>query len=73
MADTTADKVGVTIRHLRRGLKMSQEDLAAECGLTTTYVGMVERAETNVTLLALGKITKALNIKLSDLLIAVGE
>lgn len=43
---TVADNV----RRLRRGLKMSQEDLAAEAQPHRTYVGALERAEGNLSL-----------------------
>lgn len=52
---------------------MTQEDLAAESGLTTNYIGMVERAETNVTLLAANKIAAALRTKLSTILLRIDE
>lgn len=43
---TVADNV----RRLRRGLKISQEDLAAEAQPHRTYVGALERAEGNLSL-----------------------
>ncbi len=49
-----------------RGL--SQEQFAELTGFHRTYIGMIERAERNVTLLNIDKLAKALNIKLKDLL-----
>ncbi|MBN2286831.1 MAG: helix-turn-helix transcriptional regulator [Tissierellales bacterium] len=50
---------------LRRGL--SQEDLADLAGVHRTYIGMIERAEKNITLENIERITNALQIKISDI------
>ena len=49
-----------------RGL--SQEELAEKASLHRTYIGMVERAEKNITLVNIEKIAKALNIDITKLL-----
>lgn len=51
---------------LKRGL--SQEDLAFRSGLHRTYIGMIERAEKNVTLINIQKISKALELPIHELL-----
>ena len=51
----------------RKELKLSQEQLAEEAGLHRTYIGMIERAEKNVTLVNIEKIAKALKISISEL------
>ncbi len=53
------------VRH-QRGL--SQEKLAELSGLHRTYIGMIERAEKNITLLSIQKIANALNVELKELL-----
>ncbi len=40
--------------------------MAFRCGVHRTYVGAVERAEYNITVLTLRKFTKALGIPLQD-------
>jgi hypothetical protein len=40
-------------------LKLSQEQLAEEAGLHRTYIGMIERAEKNVTLVNIEKNCKS--------------
>jgi len=40
--------------------------LAAKAGVHRTYIGMIERAEKNITLENIEKVAKALNLKLSD-------
>ena len=46
----------------RKKLNLSQEELANEAGLHRTYIGMIERAEKNITLINIEKIAKALKI-----------
>lgn len=49
---------------VRRGF--SQEELAARAGVHRTYIGMIERAEKNITLESIEKIATALNIRIAD-------
>jgi len=56
----------VRARRMEQGL--SQEKLAVLAGVHRTYVGMIERAEKNVTLTSIEKFAKALKVKPSDLL-----
>jgi transcriptional regulator with XRE-family HTH domain len=63
--------VGHTVRKLRRGLKLSQEDLADETGLHHTFISLVERGKTNLSLRNLFRIARALNASPSDLLSGV--
>jgi len=60
-------KFGKKVREERTKLGLSQEELASRAGVHRTYIGMIERAEKNITLKNIGKIAKALNIKPSDL------
>ena len=48
----------------RKGL--SQEELAYRAGVHRTYVGMIERAEKNITLANIEKICKALGLSIRD-------
>lgn len=59
-------KFGKTLRLERLKRNLSQEELAARAGVHRTYIGMVERAEKNVTLKNIEKICKALNLRISD-------
>ena len=58
---------GKNIRNFRLKKKLSQEELADIADLHRTYIGAIERGEKNITLKNIIKITKALNIKPSDL------
>ncbi|HUX48131.1 MAG TPA: helix-turn-helix transcriptional regulator [Dehalococcoidia bacterium] len=53
---------GKKVREERRRQGLSQEQLAERAGLHRTYIGMVERAEKNITLENINKIIKALNL-----------
>ena len=59
---------GKNVQRLRKSKGLSQEQLAEIAGLHRTYIGMIERAEKNITLINIKKIAVALNVKLTDLL-----
>ena len=58
---------GKRIKEERQKLNLSQEALAAKAGVHRTYIGMVERAEKNITLSNIYKIANALSLNLSDI------
>lgn len=58
-------KFGAVIRQKRLELHLSQEKLASKAGVHRTYIGMIERAEKNITLENIQKLSKALGLKLS--------
>ncbi|WKZ30626.1 MAG: helix-turn-helix transcriptional regulator [Candidatus Dojkabacteria bacterium] len=66
MKTTLLKKFGERIRAARTKIGMSQEVLAKKSGLHRTYIGMIERAEKNVTLQNMSRILKAMKIKISD-------
>lgn len=66
--DAALVRLGENLRKARRSRGWSQEELAFRCGVHRTYVGGVERAEYNVTILTLRRFTKALGISLGDVL-----
>lgn len=59
-------KFGKKVREERDKLGLSQEELAARAGVHRTYIGMIERAEKNITLENIQKVCKALNLKIGD-------
>lgn len=59
---------GINVRNFRKAKGLSQEELAFIAGLHRTYIGMIERAEKNITLLNIEKIAVALNIPITDLM-----
>lgn len=60
-------KFGEKIRTERMKLGLSQEELAARANVHRTYIGMIERAEKNITLENIGKIAKALKISIAEI------
>lgn len=60
-------KFGNRVRALRVGKNLTQEALAERAGLHRTYIGMIERAEKNVTLLNIDKLASALSCPVSEL------
>lgn len=60
-------KFGQRVREERMKLGLSQERLAAKAGVHRTYIGMIERAEKNITLENIEKICKALNLHIQDI------
>jgi transcriptional regulator with XRE-family HTH domain len=65
--ETILIKFGQKVRQERLKQNLSQEDLAEKANLHRTYIGMIERAEKNITLLNIEKISKALGVSISDL------
>lgn len=60
-------KFGRRVRDERLKRDLSQEKLAALAKVHRTYIGMIERAEKNITLSNMEKIAKALNLRVNDL------
>ncbi|HEC66010.1 MAG TPA: XRE family transcriptional regulator [bacterium] len=60
-------KLGRRVKRLRRELKMSQEELAAKAGIHRTYMGRIERGESNPPVYTVYKIAKALKKSLREL------
>jgi transcriptional regulator with XRE-family HTH domain len=60
-------KFGQRVRHLRKEKNLSQEELSFKADLHRTYIGMIERAEKNITLVNIEKIAKALNVDIKEL------
>jgi transcriptional regulator with XRE-family HTH domain len=60
-------KLGRVIRRLRTDRKYSQESFADAVGVHRTYVGAVERGETNISLDNLARIAKTLRVRLSEI------
>lgn len=55
---------GQNVRKFRVEQGLSQEQLADSAGLHRTYIGMIERAEKNITLCNIEKIANALSVNI---------
>lgn len=58
---------GQNVRKLRVEQGLSQEQLADKAGLHRTYIGMIERAEKNITLCNIEKIADALDVSIRSM------
>lgn len=58
---------GNKVREERAKKNISQEKLAELAGMHRTYIGMIERAEKNITLCNIKKIANAFKLPLSKL------
>ncbi|MDX1902628.1 MAG: helix-turn-helix transcriptional regulator [Thermonemataceae bacterium] len=60
-------KFGKRVKELRKVKNISQEELSYKANLHRTYIGMIERAEKNITLANIEKIANALEISIDNL------
>ncbi len=58
---------GKKVREERLKRELSQEEFAERAGVHRTYIGMIERAEKNITLTNIEKIASALGIDIYQL------
>ncbi|MBA6156511.1 helix-turn-helix transcriptional regulator [Tenacibaculum sp. S7007] len=65
--DSVLVKFGNKVRQLRNEKGWSQEELSFKSGFHRTYIGMVERAERNISLKNIERIAKTFNIEIQDL------
>ena len=66
-------KIGDKIRHYRHLLNISMDDLARTSGLTSAYIGRIERGEekyNNPTIETLQALANALKVRVPDLLVS---
>ena len=58
---------GNTLRKIREGREMTQEEFSAYCGISRAYYGRIERGEHSTTLEICQKISEATGLSLSEL------
>jgi DNA-binding XRE family transcriptional regulator len=68
-----AKNFGTNLRKIRDARNLSQEQLAELCGVHRTFIGRIERGETNITLLTLFKVAKALEVSPELLIRGIDE
>ncbi len=66
MIENLSQIIAERVQFERKKLHLSQEKLAERAGIHRTYVGMIERAEKNVTIYSLAKICGAFGITLFE-------
>lgn len=60
--------MATNLRRLRRDRQLTQEELAERAGLSSRYIGAIERADVSASVTVLGQIAQALNVDPRDLL-----
>ena len=70
---TIQQKVGTTIKELRKAKGMSQETFAYESGIDRRYMSDIENGKRNISIDILERIVDKLGIRLSDLFLKVEE
>lgn len=60
--------MATNLRRTRHDQKMTQEELAEQSGLSSRYIGAVERGDVSASVTVLGKIAEALKISPCELL-----
>jgi len=65
--ETVLIAFGRKVQALRKERNLSQEQLADMAGVHRTYIGMIERAEKNITLCNIERIAKALEVDIKDM------
>ncbi len=66
--DTELLKLSENIKAARKKQNLSQEKLASICDFDRTYISLLERGKRNPSYFNLKKLTKGLNMSLSQLL-----
>jgi transcriptional regulator with XRE-family HTH domain len=68
-AELAQKALGARIRRLRKAAKprLSQEALGFACGLDRSYIGRIERGESNVGLVNIHRIADALKVEAAEL------
>ncbi|MEK4510808.1 XRE family transcriptional regulator [Paenibacillus anaericanus] len=67
MSEYILRMIGLRVRDLRKKKGLSQEELGERAGVHFSYIGGVERAEKNISLLSLQKIASALEADIVEL------
>ena len=60
--------MAMNLRRKRHERHMTQEELAERAGLSTRYVGAIERGDVSASVTVLGQIAEALGVEPGDLL-----
>lgn len=62
------DAMAINLRRERHDRKMTQEDLADRAGLSSRYLGSIERGAVSASVTVLGQLAKALRMNPCDLI-----
>lgn len=60
--------MATNLRRLRHDRQFTQEELAERAGLSSRYIGAIERADVSASVTVLGQIAEALGVEAGELL-----
>ena len=66
-AGRVKQRFGARLRKLRKAKGLTQESLALACDLDRSYVGAIERGESNVSLINIHRLAEGLKLKPGEL------
>lgn len=66
-AVSVQSRFGARVRELRLSRELTQEDLAAHCGLFRTYMSRIETGSANPTLAMIDALATSLGVPIADL------
>lgn len=67
------DVLAINLRQVRNSRRLTQEDLAERSGLSSRYIGAIERTDVSASVTVLGRIADALGVKPETLIRKVGD
>jgi transcriptional regulator with XRE-family HTH domain len=60
-------RFGARLRQIRKAQKLSQEKVGLNAGIDRSYLGQIERGESNVSLINIHRIAEALGVEVAEL------
>lgn len=66
-SNKTLRTLGKKVQKLRKGIKVSQEELAGQLGISRVYMGYIEQGRESPSLRLLMKLSKKFKIKIENL------
>jgi transcriptional regulator with XRE-family HTH domain len=66
-AERLLESLGVSFREIRAEARLSQEELSLKTGVHRNYIGGIERAERNPTIVTVARLAEGLGITMTEL------
>lgn len=66
-SNKTLRTLGKKVQKLRKGIKVSQEELAGQLGISRVYMGYIEQGRESPSLRLLMKLSKKFRVKIENL------
>ncbi len=66
--DYLSKNISINLKSIRKGKKMSLDDVAEQTGVSKSMLGQIERGDSNPTISTIGKIVSGLRVSIDDLI-----